>query len=623
MNDIPPANSPSQSRRKKPAPAGKHFYLLRVLRIIIAAIVLGLFTIAFANIFQLLPNSWGHTLAEFQFTPALQSTLSGVIVPSAIILAGLLAATLLFGRVYCSFLCPLGIFQDVLIRISRMLKTGKAKAFRYAPSVRWIRGTVLALVILSMLTGIGNLLMWLDPYSQFGRMMSMVFRPTLAEINNVFAGLSDTFYHIPPDWIYVGAVTFIPLALLAVIWIMALRKGRLYCNTLCPVGAFLGLISRYSAFRPTIDKSACIKCGMCMKSCKSQCIDLKKGDIDYSRCVNCFDCSSSCNERGIHYRFTWRTRKEGSPKDRSEKSGGRTGKKTEKPQAPSAEQVMNALPSGNRRAFLGATLLGAAATINTKTGNKFTRTASSPAAPSAHAISPPGSKSVRHFLDFCTACHLCLEACPTKCLRPAYMEYGLNGILKPHMDFSEGFCNFDCTSCADVCPAGAIRPIDLAEKKHTRIAKAELHLPECIAACDKTDCGACSEHCPTKALDMVDIQQPTWDADSCILCGDCTHTCKVKAVSIVKDRIVIDYDKCTGCGDCIKTCQGSALEMKKSRWNIRIPKLSVQYCIGCGACEFACPVKAVRIHAIPVHEQAEVLVQKQVEDPNAGKDFAF
>ncbi len=619
---------PSQQtpRRGKSAPPTKHFHPLRLLRIIIAAIVLCSFLLVFTNIYQLLPNSLGKTLAELQFTPSLQGTLSGVVIPSSLILGGLLLATLLFGRVYCSFLCPLGIFQDVLIRLSRWLQLGKAKSFRYAPPVRWVRSSILVLVILSMLTGIGNLLMWLDPYSQFGRMMSMVFRPALVEINNMLAGISDFFYNIPPNWIYVGVFTFIPLVLLAVVWTLALRKGRLYCNTLCPIGAFLGILSRYSAFRLVMDKSACIKCGQCMKSCKSQCIDLKKGNIDYSRCVNCFDCASSCNERGIHYRFTWYPTKSDdscsgghgcSCKTKAPKTD-----KADKPSPPSGEKIMNALPSGNRRAFLGATLLGAAATINAKAEKKVTP-ASTPSAPSIHAISPPGSTSVQHFLDFCTACHLCLEACPTKCLRPAYMEYGFDGILKPHLNFTEGFCNFDCTACSDVCPAGAIRPIDLAEKKLTRIAKADLHLNECIAACDKTDCGACSEHCPTKALDMVDLQQPVYDRDSCIRCKKCVTACKQKAVSFSRGRVNIDYDKCIGCGDCIKSCEGSALEMKKSKWGIRIPKLSVEYCIGCGACEFACPEKAVRLHAIPVHERAKVLVQTQVEDPNAGKDFAF
>ncbi|MEG1257964.1 MAG: 4Fe-4S binding protein [Akkermansia sp.] len=608
----------------------RHFHGLRLLRVLVSLVVLLGFLLALTDFRQAIPDPIGHFLASLQFIPALQSSLEGVVSSSLIILVCLLVGTLIFGRVYCSFLCPLGIFQDILIWISTKIRGKNFKGFRYSKPVKAIRWIMLGIVTLSLIGGLGSLLItWIDPYSQFARMINMFLRPALAELNNALVGVSDTFFYVPTLWAPVGWFLIPILLLLACVWYFALRHGRLYCNTLCPVGALLGVLSRFSAFKLRFDQSACIKCGACMKSCRSQCINLRDGEIDYSRCVNCFDCASVCSERGIHYQYSW-GKKKALPQPTVPPPCSCKTKET--PQ--SSDSIMGMLPSANRRAFLGTTLLGAATSIIscTEQKSKSKTSSASKQAPSPHAISPAGSQSVARFLDFCTACHLCLEACPTKCLRPAYMEYGIKGILKPHLMFDDAgaFCNFDCTACADVCPAGAILPISLAEKKKTRIAKAKFHRRQCIATKDKTDCGACSEHCPTKALDMVALEQPQWDNDSCMQCSDCITICPVKAISwITKPTnnqlgvLSIDYKKCIGCGKCAKHCEGSALIMKPSQWDIRVPKLNTDYCIGCGACESACPVKAVTVSAIPIHEPAKVLVQKQAEDPNAGKDFAF
>ncbi len=629
-------NAPSQlHKRRRPSSPHMALHPLRVLRIVCASIVFILFLLAFTDIYQLFPDSWGRNLASFQLIPALNGALSGILIPAGIILAFLLVATLVLGRVYCSFLCPLGIFQDLLIRLSKLFRTQKSpkRFFRYEPPVRWVRGIILALVILSMITGVGSLIMWLDPYSQFGRMISLIVRPLIVEGNNMIVDWNDSLYTIPSRWVVLGWATIPAVILLVSICVLAISRGRLYCNTICPVGTFLGLLSRFSLFKLEIDKSACVKCAACMKSCKSQCIDLKHSIIDHSRCINCFDCVSVCQEHGIRYRFAWKKKdpefhQSNKPSKNTQQpapKGQQTDALSSRQATPSQTQVHvdHLLPSFSRRTFMGVTLTGLTASI-TPPGQTTTSSSYS-----KYAISPPGSQSIDHFISRCTACHLCLEACPTQCLRPSYLDYGWSHIFKPHLDFSEGFCNFDCNACSMACPAGAIQPIDLAEKKHTRIARAVFDQTSCIAARDKTDCGACSEHCPTKALDMVKLQQPIWDPDSCTNCGECAPACPVKAISYIPTnsgdqfRVEIDTKKCIGCADCVNTCSVSALHMEDSKWDIRVPQLSATYCIGCGACEFACPEKAVRVEGIAVHEQAEVLIQQQVEDPNAGKDFAF
>ncbi len=620
--------------------------LLKWLRVLVAVTVFALLFLSFADFRQMFSGEAGHALASVQFVPALQSVLAGAVWPAALILGGLVVATLLFGRVYCSFVCPLGIFQDVMSRLARFRPGRKRKFLRHAAAVKWVRPAVVILAAVPFLFGAGWLVLpWLDPYSQFGRMVNMFVSPALAEGNNLLTGTSDFFYYIAPHWPRVGWLLLPVLVLLAGVVLLSLFRGRLYCNTVCPVGAVLGGLSRFAAFRVTFDEGMCKKCGMCMKACKSQCIDLKRQSIDYSRCVNCFNCTGACHEQGLRYRFTW---KKGRPAA-SPPGGGKgfcsrvsaPASGPPVPPSPPGESVMSALPRVDRRAFLGASALGVWATLSgcrerQKTPEelaeeeKFRQHRKSV----SRAISPAGSESVTRFLDHCTACHLCLDACPTKCLRPAYMEYGARGFLKPHLTFEESFCNFDCTACADVCPAGAILPIPLEKKKRTRIALARFSKKHCIVTLDKKDCGACSEHCPTKALDMVPfgevVKQPEWNDDYCSRCGECFKACRYGAISRVPDpdfpgrtKPVFDLRKCVGCRKCEKACEGGALTMKPGRFDIRIPKLASEACIGCGACEFACPEKAIVVSALPVHEEALQIEQKKVIDPNEGEDFPF
>jgi ferredoxin len=144
-------------------------------------------------------------------------------------------------------------------------------------------------------------------------------------------------------------------------------------------------------------------------------------------------------------------------------------------------------------------------------------------------VSPPGSLGLAHFTSRCTACHLCVSACPTRILTPSLFEYGIDGIFLPRMDYAHGTCTYDCVLCGEVCPSGAILPLPLEEKKLTQIGKAKFIKDECIVVTKKTDCGACSEHCPTKAVRMVAYEQglviPELNNDLCIGCGSCEHPC--------------------------------------------------------------------------------------------------
>ncbi|MCF8359383.1 MAG: 4Fe-4S dicluster domain-containing protein [Prolixibacteraceae bacterium] len=469
--------------------------MLKKVRVGIAVLVFAFITIYFLDFAELLPAQFNY-LTRIQFVPALLSL-------SAVWLIILIALALLFGRVYCSAICPLGIFQDVIGRINLFFrkKTKKKKIrYRYRKARNILRWSVVAMVLVSFLAGFPLLLGLIDPYSAYGRMVVSVFRPVYIAGNNfletIFTSFSNyTFYKADASIVslfafIVGLLTFFAIGYFA--W----KHGRTYCNTVCPVGTLLGFLGKFSLFKIRIDHNVCNSCSLCETSCKAFCIDSKAQKIDYSRCVACFNCLDSCSKNAISFSY-------GLPKKNKVK--------TEK------------VDEGKRR-FLTASLgsivaLPAAVAAGTGLNNADQRT----------PITPPGSKGIEHLMDHCTSCHLCISKCPANILKPAFTEYGLAGIMMPTMVFKNGFCNYDCTVCSEVCPNGAIQPLTVDEKHLTQVGKIILNLDHCIAFRDETHCGACAEHCPTQAVTMIPhkgaLTIPETDQSICIGCGGCEYIC--------------------------------------------------------------------------------------------------
>jgi polyferredoxin len=468
---------------------------LRILRIVLALVTFTILTFFFLDFAGLFPQQY-FTLAAIQFVPAL---LAG----SFVIVGVLVALTLVFGRVYCSMICPLGIYMDVVTWIRKRFKPRMKQT--YSKEKRWLRLSVLAAVLVSYFAGVTVVVSLLDPYSAFGRMVTHLFRPVYMAGNNVLADIFSqfgiyTFYHTD-IFLHSLVSLLIALATLAVVSFLAARHGRTWCNTLCPVGTVLGYLSTLSLFKIRIDESTCISCGKCAKTCKASCIDSKHSTIDTSRCVACFDCIDSCSEHSITYGL--KRKKLASQND--------------VPVDESKRQFMGALAVS--ALAVPSTLL--AQTISIPTGRvPFKR---------SYPISPPGSISADHLLDHCTSCHLCVAKCPSQVLKPALLEYGVGGLMMPVMNFDHGFCNFDCTLCTDVCPTDALKPLTVQAKHKTQMGRVVFIMHNCVVFTDETSCGACSEHCPTQAVKMVPYKGmltiPSVNPDICVGCGGCEYVC--------------------------------------------------------------------------------------------------
>jgi len=524
--------------------------ILRKIRIALAILVFTLLTFYFLDFAHLLPARF-RFLAEIQFVPAL---LSGSI---AVFLA-LLLLTLFCGRIYCSVICPLGIFQDIISWFSKRFK--HKKKYTYSKEKRILRYSLLIAVIIFFFAGGAVLLSLLDPYGAFGRMVTNVFRPVYMAGNNLLANLFNhfenyTFYTVDINILslfslIIGLVTFLVTGFLA--W----KYGRTYCNTICPVGSFLGLISRYSFIKVRIKNETCNSCGLCEMSCKASCIDSKNKIIDHSRCVDCYNCLNVCKKNALSYRFAAKkkiftdviasnSRTDVIPLRDDIRKNYQTDAITPNNQTdviPSRDDIRKIAssddicksnhPNESKRLFLATIAATALAVPGKLYAKNLAKVKTNTAYEKKHPLSPPGSESAEHFLKHCTACHLCVAKCPSHILKPAFTEYGLGGIMQPRMDFRDGFCNYNCTVCSHVCPNGAIKKLTRQEKHELQVGKVHFVKNNCVVFTDETSCGACSEHCPTQAVKMVPYKNgltiPSVDTDICVGCGGCEHICPVR-----------------------------------------------------------------------------------------------
>ena len=543
--------------------------MLRKIRIALAV----LFFIGITLLLVGIGQQWWGWMAKLQFLP---SCLAG----NFIVIGGILLLTLLFGRIYCSVICPLGIFQDVVIWIRRQVgliankinvkrfqkaaqarKEGKetgpvstikpeVKHFKFNKERRIVRYSVLALTLIAIFTGIQLFVALIEPYSAYGRMVRSI------------AGLAEG-QSMVPVLLIVAAVTLVIMAVSAWVW------GRAWCSNICPVGTVLGLVSRFSLFKIRIDESKCVECGRCGRGCKTACLDTETRTIDYSRCIDCFDCIGRCKENAISFTIakpsdggSTPVTPPGSLRSQASRQQTTSAESTDKQQttcatadedpkdAPSKSlplpqssaagrlpgDVMGAEPpskdahGASRRAFLAqATALTSVVVLGQekRKDGGLAEVADKQVPERSGRLVPPGAESAEDFYSKCTACQLCVANCPNGVLRPST---DIKHLLQPEMGYEKGFCRPECTVCGDVCPAGAIRPVSKEEKLSIHIGFAKVNEELCIG------CAKCSTICPTGAILMVteDGKKLATVVDTqCIGCGKCEFLCPVRPISAI------------------------------------------------------------------------------------------
>ena len=480
--------------------------MLRKIRITFASIFLVLITLLFLDFTGTL-QVWFGWLAKIQFLPSLLAL-------NVLVVIALLALTLLFGRVYCSVICPMGVFQDVISWISNKTKKNR---FRYSPALNWLRWGVLVLFAAAFVVGISSFVALISPYSAYGRIASNIFAPLYQWGNNLlayFAERADSYAFYSVDvWLKGIPTLVIAIASFAVIFTLAWQNGRTYCNTICPVGTILGFFSKYSFFRPQIDQTKCNSCGLCARNCKASCIDPKSHKIDYSRCVACMNCIEKCNKNAISYIPAHKTQ--------------------------TVEQSLDDVNS-SRRKFVSLTTLLTLTSVMEAQQKKFDgglAVIEDKKVPKRSTpLSPAGSQNIHHLTKHCTACQLCVSACPNEVLRPSNH---LMTLMQPEMSYERGYCRPECVRCSEVCPTGAINAITTAEKSAIQIGHAVWIKKNCVVITDHVSCGNCARHCPTGAIEMISIDVknpeslkiPAVNTERCIGCGACENLCPSRPFS--------------------------------------------------------------------------------------------
>lgn len=488
---------------------------LKGLRVLLAILFFVPILLFFVDFSRVLPDST-HRLLHLQLMPALLGGMVGLIVFQFLL-------ALVFGRIYCSTICPAGVFQDIINRLFCIGKKKKkgSRRFSYHKPLNRLRYVLLAITVLTAVFGFSGLCLLLDPYSNFGRIAASLFRPVVMWGNNLLADLlmkvdNYSLFHVTISTVTISGLIAATVALLVFI-IMTVFRGRLFCNTICPVGAMLSIFSRYSFFRISFDKETCTHCGNCEHTCKAEAIDSKSLTVDTSRCVDCFNCVSSCAKGSLQYRL----------------------------QLPTASSSAQPAETNGRRAFLatGATVAASLPIASAIAGGNGEKKMNRKGRKKCPPLTPPGSISLERFKDKCTGCQICVVRCPSQVLRPTGLEYGLDYMLKPRLAYISSYCNYECTVCSDVCPTGAIKPLTVEEKTTTQVGIATFFKGRCVVNTEEKDCGACAEHCPTQAVHMVPYKGtltiPQVNPDLCIGCGGCESICPVRPMRaiIVKPNI--------------------------------------------------------------------------------------
>jgi len=462
----------------------------------------------------------------FQLDPlVVLSTLlsSGTLIRGALWAALVAVATLFFGRLFCGFVCPFGTIHHLAGQVRSPLRgERRIRASRRSPASR-VKYFVLTAVLLAALLGL-NAAGWMDPISFLFRSVSLAVLPGVGEaLKAAFDAMARSEVQALNLLSYAAEVLvapvfgyghtgfhtagFIGFLFLGILFLNRIRP-RFWCRVLCPLGALLGIFSRFSVIRLEKDEEACTHCGRCTAHCQGAASPEPGETWQPAECILCFNCFDVCPENALRFRTAW-----------------------QRPR-------LNRAPDMGRRALLGGLLTGFALPFLGRLDPRRT------GVPDARLIRPPGARDEDAFLELCQRCGLCMKVCPTNGIQPTLGEAGLAGLWTPRLDMLVGYCEQTCTLCGGVCPTGAIRQISVREKVETpvRIGSAYLDRGRCLPWSGNGPCIVCQEHCPTspKAITLREesmpradgrpapVQLPFVDLKQCVGCGICENKCPVR-----------------------------------------------------------------------------------------------
>jgi MauM/NapG family ferredoxin protein len=503
--------SPPLPAAGEPAPAGRpktRVYLPRALRRAYQGFFLAFFLASLALMTDMgIPRFPVRFLLELNPLAALAVLASSWLLPAGLAIAlAVVALTVLFGRAFCGWVCPVGTLLHVASWLTRRMRRGPYHHVnRWRPHFR-VKYLLLVAFLVAALAGTLSIGL-LDPISLATRSFGSALLPALSAATAAEGQRPRTF---AGAWL-TGAL-FLGL-LAANRWV-----ARWWCRALCPLGALLGLGARAAVFRIHVDRDRCNDCHRCAQDCQGA--DEPFSSHRVSECHVCLNCVAVCPEDAIAFRAF----------------------------APTAA------PEGGvdlpRRQLVGAALAGAALL-------PLLRASSAEASP--EAIRPPGALPENEFLSRCIRCGACVNACPTSALQPSIAAAGLEGLYTPVLVPRRGWCEPSCTRCGQVCPTGAIAPLTAEAKGWSRsgtdagaprvkIGTAFFDWGRCLPWAMATPCVVCQEVCPTspKAVFLepadavradgrvVRVQRPRLDPDLCIGCGLCEAKCPVASPAAIR-----------------------------------------------------------------------------------------